>query len=113
MSLVTDRNLNVEDPTFSSIEDAIEDIRRGRMIVVADDESRENEGDLLMAAAHATTEAINSFYFKPPAMLGRTKVAVALHKATESLGALLNRRCPRSLALWPCGGLYPNDGLMF
>ena len=44
---------------FSSIEDAIEDIRRGRMIVVVDDESRENEGDLLMAAVHATTEAIN------------------------------------------------------
>ena len=59
--MVTDkRNENAEPSVaFSSIGDAIEDIRRGRMIVVVDDESRENEGDILMAAAHATTEAIN------------------------------------------------------
>jgi 3,4-dihydroxy 2-butanone 4-phosphate synthase/GTP cyclohydrolase II len=44
---------------FSSIEGALEDIRRGRMIVVVDDEDRENEGDLVMAAQFATPEAIN------------------------------------------------------
>src|SRR4051794_10138707 len=44
---------------FSSIEDALEDIRRGRMVVVCDDETRENEGDLTMAAQFATPEAIN------------------------------------------------------
>ena len=44
---------------FSSIEDALEDIRRGRMIIVVDDEDRENEGDLVMAAQFATPEAIN------------------------------------------------------
>src|SRR6266487_6786480 len=44
---------------FSSIEEAIEDIRRGRMVVVCDDENRENEGDLTMAAQFATPEAIN------------------------------------------------------
>jgi 3,4-dihydroxy 2-butanone 4-phosphate synthase/GTP cyclohydrolase II len=44
---------------FASIEDAIEDIRQGRMVLVVDDESRENEGDLVMAAAHATTDQIN------------------------------------------------------
>jgi 3,4-dihydroxy 2-butanone 4-phosphate synthase/GTP cyclohydrolase II len=44
---------------FSTIEEAIEDIRRGRMVVVCDDETRENEGDLTMAAQFATPEAIN------------------------------------------------------
>ena len=44
---------------FSTIEEAIEEIRRGRMVVVCDDENRENEGDLVMAAQFATPEAIN------------------------------------------------------
>jgi 3,4-dihydroxy 2-butanone 4-phosphate synthase/GTP cyclohydrolase II len=44
---------------FASIEDAIEAIRDGRMIVVVDDEDRENEGDLTMAASMVTPEAIN------------------------------------------------------
>jgi 3,4-dihydroxy 2-butanone 4-phosphate synthase / GTP cyclohydrolase II len=44
---------------FATIEDAIEDIRAGKMIVVCDDEDRENEGDLTMAAQFATPEAIN------------------------------------------------------
>ena len=44
---------------FNSIEEAIEDIRAGKIIVVVDDEDRENEGDLVMAAEKATTEAIN------------------------------------------------------
>ncbi|WP_206810842.1 bifunctional 3,4-dihydroxy-2-butanone-4-phosphate synthase/GTP cyclohydrolase II [Paradesulfitobacterium ferrireducens] len=44
---------------FNTIEQALEDIREGRMIVVVDDEDRENEGDLLMAAEKATPEAIN------------------------------------------------------
>ena len=44
---------------FSTVEEAIEDIREGKMIVVCDDEDRENEGDLTMAAQFATPEAIN------------------------------------------------------
>src|SRR3954471_1238758 len=44
---------------FATIEEAIEDIRRGRMVVVCDDENRENEGDLTLAAQFATPEAIN------------------------------------------------------
>lgn len=44
---------------FNTVEEAIEDIRSGKIIVVVDDESRENEGDLLMAAEKATPEAIN------------------------------------------------------
>ncbi len=44
---------------FASIEEAIEDIRNGKMIIVVDDPSRENEGDLVMAAEFVTPEAIN------------------------------------------------------
>ncbi|MCY6484887.1 bifunctional 3,4-dihydroxy-2-butanone-4-phosphate synthase/GTP cyclohydrolase II [Clostridium aestuarii] len=44
---------------FNTIEEAIEDIKNGKIVVVVDDEDRENEGDLLMAAEKATPEAIN------------------------------------------------------
>jgi 3,4-dihydroxy 2-butanone 4-phosphate synthase/GTP cyclohydrolase II len=47
------------DSPFSTIEEAIEEIRRGRMIVVCDGEDRENEGDLVMAAHFATPEGVN------------------------------------------------------
>ncbi|MFO7818703.1 MAG: 3,4-dihydroxy-2-butanone-4-phosphate synthase, partial [Halanaerobacter sp.] len=44
---------------FNSIEEAIEDIKNGEMVVVVDDEDRENEGDLVMAAEKTTAEDIN------------------------------------------------------
>jgi 3,4-dihydroxy 2-butanone 4-phosphate synthase / GTP cyclohydrolase II len=44
---------------FNTIEEALEDIKAGKMVVVIDDEGRENEGDLLMAAEKVTPEAIN------------------------------------------------------
>jgi 3,4-dihydroxy 2-butanone 4-phosphate synthase / GTP cyclohydrolase II len=44
---------------LKKIEQAIEDIRQGRMVVVVDDESRENEGDLILAAEKVTPEAVN------------------------------------------------------
>src|ERR1700710_1092201 len=44
---------------FSTIEEGIEEIRQGRMVVVCDGEDRENEGDLVMAAQFATPEAVN------------------------------------------------------
>ncbi|GHS93812.1 riboflavin biosynthesis protein RibBA [Synergistales bacterium] len=47
------------DVRFSAVEDAIDDIRQGHMILVVDDEGRENEGDLVIAAVHATTENVN------------------------------------------------------
>lgn len=45
--------------SFNTVEEALEDIRQGKMIVMVDDEDRENEGDLVMAAEMATPEAIN------------------------------------------------------
>ena len=47
------------DTAFSTIEEALEDIAAGKMIVVVDDENRENEGDLVMAAQFITPDAIN------------------------------------------------------
>lgn len=51
--------MGADDITFDSIEDAIEDIKEGRMVIVADDEDRENEGDFVMAAEKVTPEAVN------------------------------------------------------
>lgn len=44
---------------FNTIEEAIEDLKQGKMIIVSDDEDRENEGDLMVAAEFATPEVIN------------------------------------------------------
>src|SRR5436189_2094808 len=48
-----------EEVKFAPIEEALEDIASGRMVVVVDDEDRENEGDLVMAAQFVTPDAIN------------------------------------------------------
>ena len=44
--------------SFSPISEIVADIGAGRMVVIVDDEDRENEGDLIMAAEHATAEAV-------------------------------------------------------
>ena len=48
-----------KDNRFNTIEEAIEDLRNGKMIIVVDDPDRENEGDLICAAEFATTENVN------------------------------------------------------
>jgi len=58
---------------FATVEEALEEIRQGRMIVLVDDEDRENEGDLAMAAEKATPEAINFM-----AKYGRGLICLAL-----------------------------------
>jgi 3,4-dihydroxy 2-butanone 4-phosphate synthase/GTP cyclohydrolase II len=58
---------------FASVEAAVEEIRQGRMIVLVDDEDRENEGDLTMAAEKVTPEAINFM-----ARFGRGLICLAL-----------------------------------
>ncbi|HEV8662490.1 MAG TPA: 3,4-dihydroxy-2-butanone-4-phosphate synthase, partial [Candidatus Methylomirabilis sp.] len=44
---------------FATVEDALAAIRAGRMVIVVDDEDRENEGDLTLAAERVTPEAVN------------------------------------------------------
>jgi hypothetical protein len=73
------------------IEDAIDDIRNGKMIIVVDDEDRENEGDFIIAAQHATPEVIN-FMSKE----GRGLICAAL---TEE-------RCKDILQNWEGPGIY-------
>jgi len=48
-----------KETPFATIEEAIEDVRNGRLVVVVDDPDRENEGDLVIAAQFATPEAVN------------------------------------------------------
>jgi 3,4-dihydroxy 2-butanone 4-phosphate synthase/GTP cyclohydrolase II len=58
---------------FDRVEDAIEDIRQGRIVIVADDEDRENEGDLVMAASEVTADHVNFM-----TMHGRGLICVTL-----------------------------------
>ena len=58
---------------FDTIEEALEDIRQGKLIIVADDEDRENEGDLVCAASLVTPETVNFM-----AQFGRGLICVAL-----------------------------------
>jgi 3,4-dihydroxy 2-butanone 4-phosphate synthase/GTP cyclohydrolase II len=66
-------NEDFEEFRFSPIEEAIEDIRQGRMLIVVDDPDRENEGDFIMAAEKITPEAVN-FLTK----IGRGLICVSL-----------------------------------
>jgi 3,4-dihydroxy 2-butanone 4-phosphate synthase/GTP cyclohydrolase II len=61
---------------FDRVEEALEDIRRGKLVIVVDDEDRENEGDFITAARNATPEIIN-FMLKE----GRGIVCAALTEA--------------------------------
>lgn len=61
---------------FSSISEALDALRQRKMIIVVDDEDRENEGDLVMAAEHATPEAVNFMITH-----GRGLLCVALPEA--------------------------------
>src|SRR5215471_3407142 len=58
---------------FATIPEAVEEIRAGRMVVVVDDEDRENEGDLTIAAERVTPEIINAM-----AMYGRGLICLTL-----------------------------------
>ena len=65
---------------FNTIEEAIEDIKQGKIIVVVDDEDRENEGDLLMAAELVTPESIN---FMATYGRGRICMPISGHRLDE------------------------------
>jgi len=60
--------------SVSTIKEAIEDIKNGKMVILVDDEDRENEGDLCMAAEHVTPEAVNFM-----AKYGRGLVCLSLN----------------------------------
>jgi len=60
---------------LNSIEEIVEDLRQGKMVIIMDDEDRENEGDLLMAAEHVTPAAVNFM-----AKYGRGLICLTLTK---------------------------------
>lgn len=67
---------------FNTIEEALQDIKAGKMVIVVDDENRENEGDLLMAAEMVSPEAINFMITE-----GRGLVCLPMHESLlENLG---------------------------
>jgi 3,4-dihydroxy 2-butanone 4-phosphate synthase/GTP cyclohydrolase II len=67
---------------FNSIDEAIEDVKQGKMIVIVDDEDRENEGDLMIAAESCTPEAVNFM-----AKYGRGLICLTLtEQRTAQLG---------------------------
>ena len=71
----------MEEFKLNSIEEAIEDIKQGKMVIIVDSPERENEGDLIMAAEKVTPESINFM-----AKYGRGLICVALHPSKiESL----------------------------
>ncbi len=70
---------------FDSVESAIEDIRRGKIVIIADDEDRENEGDLVCAASLVSPESVNFM-----TQFGRGLICVALTpERAETLGLSL------------------------
>ena len=72
----------VMENEFSTIEDALEDVGQGKMIVIVDDEDRENEGDLMIAAEKVTPEIINFM-----AKFGRGLICLTLTESrTRDLG---------------------------
>ena len=78
---------------LSSISSALEDLKLGKMIVVIDDEDRENEGDLIMAAEFADDKAIN-FMTK----FGRGLICVPMEEELAYRAALKRARRLRNLA---------------
>ena len=77
---------------FDRVEDAIEDIRNGKLVIVADDEDRENEGDLVCAASVVTAEQVNFM-----AKHGRGLICVALTRERADAGPRAPSSRPRAL----------------
>ncbi len=67
------KDSQIEISVLNTIEEALEDLRQGKIIIVVDDADRENEGDFLMASQHATPEAVNFM-----ATHGRGLICVAI-----------------------------------
>lgn len=82
-------------PALARMQDAIEACRQGKMVIIVDDEDRENEGDLVLAAEHVTPDAINFMVTHgrglvclamKAAMLDRLKIPMMVPQAQNSSG---------------------------
>jgi 3,4-dihydroxy 2-butanone 4-phosphate synthase/GTP cyclohydrolase II len=90
---------------FDSVEEAIEEIRQGRIVIVVDDEDRENEGDLIMAASFVKPEDINFM-----AKFGRGLICVPMEEERLKLLDLQpmysENGVPRAADPFPLPGCY-------
>lgn len=73
-------NFDMSEIKLNTIEEAIEDIRNGKMVIVVDDENRENEGDFIMASEFVTPESVN---FMAKYARGLICVAITEERAKE------------------------------
>ena len=71
---------------ISSVEEIVADMRAGRMVILVDEEDRENEGDLVLAAEHVTPEAINFM-----ARYGRGLICLTLTRGALPRGSTCRR----------------------
>lgn len=78
---------------FSTVEEVIEDLRRGRMVIILDDEDRENEGDLVCAAEYVTADTVNFMATHgrglicmpmPAERLDELEIPLMVHEGTNS-----------------------------
>lgn len=96
-----------DNTPFASIEEAIQDIRDGRMVIVIDDEDRENEGDLTMAAEKITPEAVNFM-----AKYGRGLICLALtEQRLDHLQIPLLKRGSENTSMYGTAFCEPIDAL--
>ena len=94
---------------FDRVEDAIQDIRDGKMVIVADDENRENEGDLVCAATHATPELVN---FMTRHGRGLICVALTRERANElDLAPMTERNTDPTGPRSPCPWTQPGSSV--
>ena len=94
MRLYINKQINMEKIKLNSIEEAIEDFKKGEFVIVVDDEDRENEGDLIIAAEKITPEKVN-FMLKhargvlcAPITLSRCKELDLPHQVTDNTSML-------------------------
>ncbi|MFH2037544.1 MAG: bifunctional 3,4-dihydroxy-2-butanone-4-phosphate synthase/GTP cyclohydrolase II [Candidatus Zixiibacteriota bacterium] len=99
---------------FDSIEEAIEEIKNGRMVIVVDDEDRENEGDFIMAADKITPEAVNFMALHGRGLIcvpltGKRIEQLKLHPMVESNTALHGTRF--TVSVDACSGKGVTTGI--
>ena len=87
---IVDAAVGAESLPLASIREALADLRAGRMIVIVDDEDRENEGDLMIAAETITPEAIN---FMATRARGLICMAITAERADALEGGCEGTRC--------------------
>jgi 3,4-dihydroxy-2-butanone 4-phosphate synthase len=84
---------------FNTIEEAIQDIRDGKMLILVDDEDRENEGDLIVAAEKATPDVVNFM-----AVNARGLICVPMEGGGRRSGRVLNT-CPSLIKVGPSSSI--------